>query len=75
MLQQDKPDDYVIATGVTTTVREMCDIAFEHVGLDYRDYVIIDPALFRPADVEKLCGNPAKALRVLGWKPKIDVRQ
>ena len=73
MLQQDKPDDFVVATGVTTTVREMCRIAFDHVGLNYRDYVKIDPAFFRPAEVEVLLGNPAKAQRVLGWKPKTDL--
>ncbi len=75
MLQQSNPDDYVIATGVTTTVREMCDIAFTHLGMDYRDHVVVDPQLFRPADVELLRGNPAKALRILGWTPKVDVRQ
>ena len=70
MLQQDKADDYVVATGVTTTVRDMCQIAFEHVGLDYRDFLKIDPAFFRPAEVDVLLGNPAKAQRVLGWKPR-----
>lgn len=69
MLQQDKPDDYVVATGVTTTVRDMCKLAFAHVGLDYEDHVIIDPQFFRPAEVEVLLGNPAKAERQLGWKP------
>ncbi|WP_238200391.1 GDP-mannose 4,6-dehydratase, partial [Methylobacterium tardum] len=61
MLQQDRPDDYVIATGRTTTVRDMCAIAFKHVGLDIDDHLVIDPALFRPAEVEVLLGNPAKA--------------
>lgn len=70
MLQQDKADDYVVATGVTTTVREMCRIAFAHVGLDYQEHVVIDPAFFRPAEVEVLLGNPGKAERVLGWAPK-----
>jgi GDPmannose 4,6-dehydratase len=70
MLQQDKADDYVVATGVTTTVREMCRIAFAHVGLDYQEHVVIDPAFFRPAEVEVLLGNPGKAERVLGWTPK-----
>lgn len=69
MLQQDKPDDYVVATGVTTTVRDMCKLAFANVGLDYEDHVIIDPQFFRPAEVEVLLGNPAKAERQLGWKP------
>lgn len=74
MLQQDKADDFVVATGVTTTVREMCQIAFEHVGLDYRDFVKIDPAFFRPAEVDVLLGNPAKAKRLLGWEPKTDLQ-
>ncbi len=70
MLQQDKPDDYVVATGVTSTVREMCRIAFEHVGLDYNDYVRIDPKFYRPAEVEVLLGNPEKAYARLGWTSK-----
>jgi len=68
MLQQDKSDDYVVATGITTTVREMCRIAFGHVGLNYEDHVVIDPQFYRPAEVEVLLGNPAKAQRLLGWK-------
>lgn len=68
MLQQEQPDDYVIATGMTTTVRDMCRIAFEHVGLNYEDHVVIDPAFYRPAEVDVLLGNPAKAERQLGWK-------
>ena len=67
MLQQDEPDDYVIATGVTTTVRDMCRIAFEHVGLRHEDHVVVDPQFFRPAEVDVLCGNPAKARARLGW--------
>ena len=70
MLQQDQPDDYVVATGVTTTVREMCRIAFSHVGLNYEDHVEIDPKFYRPAEVEVLLGNPAKATRELGWTAK-----
>jgi GDPmannose 4,6-dehydratase len=70
MLQQDQPDDYVIATGVTTTVREMCRIAFAHVGLRYEDHVVVDPQFFRPAEVDALCGNPAKARARLGWSAK-----
>jgi len=73
MLQQDKPDDYVIATGRTTTVRDMCKIAFDHVGLDYRKFVVIDPKFFRPAEVDVLLGNPAKANAALGWRAKTDV--
>jgi len=68
MLQQDVPDDYVIATGVTTTVRDMCRIAFKHVDLNYEDHVVIDPRYYRPAEVEVLLGNPAKAAAKLGWK-------
>ena len=70
MLQQDQPDDYVVATGRTTTVRAMCEIAFRHVGLNIDDHLVIDPALFRPAEVDVLLGNPAKAQSVLGWQPE-----
>ena len=75
MLQQDKADDYVIATGRTTTVRDMCRIAFEHVGLDMDKYLVIDPAFFRPAEVDVLLGNPAKAKRILGWSPDTTLEQ
>ena len=68
MLQQDAPDDFVIATGRTTTVRAMCEIAFRHVGLNIDDHLVIDPALFRPAEVEVLLGEPAKAQAKLGWR-------
>ncbi len=68
MLQQETPDDYVIATGVTTTVRDMCRIAFAHAGLEMSDYVVIDPRFYRPAEVEVLLGNPDKAEQKLGWK-------
>jgi len=68
MLQQPKADDFVVATGITTTVRDMCRIAFEYVGLSYRDYVVVDPAFFRPAEVDVLLGNASKAERLLGWK-------
>ena len=74
MLQQDKPDDYVIATGVTTSVRDMCKLAFEHVGLDYQQYVEIDPRFYRPAEVDVLLGNPAKARANLAWAPRTDLR-
>lgn len=67
MLQQEVADDYVIATGVTTTVRDMCRIAFEHVGMSMEDHVVIDPQFYRPAEVEVLLGNPAKAKEKLGW--------
>jgi GDPmannose 4,6-dehydratase len=71
MLQQDKPDDYVIATGRTTSVREMCRIAFDYVGLDMSKHLVIDPAFYRPAEVEVLLGDPAKAMKRLGWKPEV----
>ena len=70
MLQQERPDDFVVATGRTTTVREMCRIAFAHAGLNYEDHVVIDPAFYRPAEVEVLLGNPAKAKAALGWHAK-----
>jgi GDPmannose 4,6-dehydratase len=75
MLQQESPDDYVVATGRTTTVREMCRIAFSHVGLNMDDYVQIDPALFRPAEVDVLLGNPAKAKDKLGWSPSTSLEE
>lgn len=75
MLQQDKADDYVVATGITTTVRDMCRLAFAHVGLDYQDHVVIDPQFFRPAEVDVLLGNPAKAKAKLGWTPKTGLEE
>jgi len=68
MLQQETPDDYVVATGRTTTVREMCEIAFDYVGLNIADYLVIDPTFYRPAEVDVLLGNPAKAKAQLGWE-------
>jgi len=68
MLQQPAPDDYVVATGVTTSVRDMCRLAFEHVGLDYHEYVKMDERFLRPAEVDVLLGNPAKAHAKLGWR-------
>jgi GDPmannose 4,6-dehydratase len=67
MLQQDQGDDYVVATGRSATVRDMCRLAFEYVGLNYQDYVTVDPKFFRPAEVDVLLGNPAKAREKLGW--------
>jgi GDPmannose 4,6-dehydratase len=75
MLQQDKPDDYVIASGKTHTVRELIEIAFNHVGLDWRKHVVEDPAFVRPAEVDLLLGDPSKAKRALGWEPKVNFRQ
>ena len=69
MLQHDVPEDFVIATGEAHSVREFCDAAFGYVGLDYRDYVVIDDRFFRPAEVDYLLGDPSKARSVLGWEP------
>jgi len=71
MLQQENPDDYVLGSGGTHTVKELLDVAFRTVGLDYKDYVVIDPKFYRPVDVNLLQADPAKAQRVLGWKPTI----
>jgi GDPmannose 4,6-dehydratase len=71
MLQQDKPDDYVIATGVQWSIRQLAELAFGLVGLDWQDYVEVDKAYFRPAEVPDLRGDPAKARAKLGWRPKI----
>jgi GDPmannose 4,6-dehydratase len=70
MLQQEKPEDYVVATGRTTTVRDMCRIAFEHVGLKAEDHIVISKEFFRPAEVDVLIGNPAKAKAKLGWQAR-----
>ena len=75
MLQQDTPDDYVVATGRTSTVRTMCEIAFSHVGLNIDDHLVIDEALFRPAEVEILLGDPAKAKAKLGWETSISMEE
>jgi GDPmannose 4,6-dehydratase len=71
MLQQDAPDDYVVSTGRTHSVREFCEVAFGHVGLDYEDHVVIDEAFFRPAEVDLLVGDAAKAHSQLGWEPEV----
>jgi len=75
MLQQDKADDYVVATNRTTTVDDMCRIAFGHVGLKVEDHLVISPDLFRPAEVDILLGDASKAKRVLGWQPEISLEQ
>lgn len=75
MLQQERPDDYVVATGRTTSVRDMCRIAFDHVGLDMDKYVIVDPAFYRPAEVDILLGDASKAAEKLGWKPQIGLEE
>jgi len=74
MLQQPDGGDYVVATGRNATVREMCEIAFRHVGLDEKEHVVVDPALYRPADVEVLLGHPAKAKKVLGWEARTNLK-
>ena len=75
MLQQDTPDDYVIATGRMISVRAFCELAFAHVGLDYRDFVEVDPRYFRPAEVDELLGDPSKARQSLGWQPTVGVEE
>lgn len=75
MLQQDKADDYVIATGKTISVREFCELAFSHAGLDYKDFVDFDPRYLRPAEVDLLLGDPSKARAKLGWTPTTTVEQ
>ena len=75
MLQQDKPDDYVIATGETHSVSEFCEEAFRHAGLDWREYVEIDKRYFRPAEVDILVGDASKAKKLLGWEPKVRFRE
>ncbi|NLE77808.1 MAG: NAD-dependent epimerase/dehydratase family protein, partial [Chloroflexi bacterium] len=71
MLQQDEPDDYVIATGETHSVQELCEAAFGYLNMDYRDYVQVDPAFFRPAEVNLLVGDASKARAKLGWVPEV----
>jgi len=71
MLQQDEPDDFVIATGETHSVRDFAEKAFAHAGLDWKDHVVQDPKLYRPAEVDHLCGDPTKAAEKLGWKPEV----
>ncbi|MBC7233267.1 MAG: GDP-mannose 4,6-dehydratase [Chloroflexi bacterium] len=75
MLQQDKPDDYVVATGKTHSVRELCELAFSYVGLNWEDHVAVDPELIRPADVDLLVGDASKARRVLGWQPTVSFEE
>ena len=74
MLQQDKPDDYVVATGESHSVEECLDVAFGTLGIDWHKYVEIDPRYYRPTEVDHLHGDPSKAMRVLGWKPKVSFK-
>jgi len=71
MLQQDEPDDYVVATGETHSVQELCEVAFDYLGLDWRDHVVVDPKFLRPADVDFLVGDATKARTKLGWEPTV----
>lgn len=75
MLQQDKPDDYVVATGETHTIRRICEVAFGHVGLEWEKYVVQDPAFYRPAEVDLLVGNASKAREALGWEPIVSFEE
>lgn len=75
MLQQPAPDDYVVGTGETRSVRELCEIAFAHVGLNWRDYVVQDPRYMRPAEVDLLVADPSKARQVLGWEPTVSFKE
>jgi len=71
MLQQEQPDDYVVATGKMISVREFCEKAFARYNMNYEDYVEIDPRYYRPAEVDQLLGDPTKAKEKLGWEPKV----
>jgi GDPmannose 4,6-dehydratase len=75
MLQHDKPEDFVVATGETRSIRELCEVAFGAVGLDWHDHVVLDERFYRPAEVDALVGNAAKAERVLGWRRKVDFKE
>jgi GDPmannose 4,6-dehydratase len=74
MLQQDQPDDYVVATGEAHSVQELVEVAFAHVGLDWEKHVGVDPRFLRPAEVDHLIGDPAKAKKELGWQPSVDFK-
>lgn len=75
MLQQEKPDNYVIGTGETHSVREFCEIAFTHVGLDYKDFVMVDERFYRPAEVDLLISDPAKSRKQLNWEPEVSFKE
>lgn len=75
MLQHEIPDNFVIATGESRSVRELCEIAFSHLDLDYKDHVVTDPRFVRPAEVERLLGDPSHAKKVLGWEPEVSFKQ
>ena len=75
MLQTDTPDDFVIATGETYSIEQFLDVAFEHVNLDWHDYVVQDPRFMRPAEVDLLVGDPSKAGKKLGWEPAVTFKE
>ena len=75
MVQQERPDDFVIDTGETHSIREMCEVAFKSVGLNYEDYVVSDPRFYRPAEVDLLIGDASKAGRLLGWEPSVGFKE
>jgi len=75
MLQQEQPEDYVLGTGVTHSVKEFCEAAFGYLGLDYRDYVVQDPRFYRPAEVDLLVADPCKANEQLGWRPRVSFEE
>ncbi|MFL5562766.1 MAG: GDP-mannose 4,6-dehydratase [Gemmatimonadaceae bacterium] len=75
MLQQDRPDDYVVGTGETWSVRQLCEIAFACAGLDWQEHVVVDPKFMRPAEVDLLVADPSKARRVLGWAPRVEFKE
>ncbi|UCC63349.1 MAG: GDP-mannose 4,6-dehydratase [Anaerolineae bacterium] len=75
MLQQDEPDDYVVGTGETRSVRELCQVAFSYLGLDWQDHVVQDPRFYRPAEVDLLVSDPSKARQALGWEPRVSFEE
>jgi len=75
MLQQEEPEDFVVASGEPHTVREFCELAFAEVDLDYRDYVVTDDKFYRPAEVDSLVGNAARAREILNWRPEYNFKQ
>ena len=75
MLQQPEPKDFVVASGIEHSVRDLCEVAFGHVGLDYQNHVVLDPAFLRPAEVDHLLGDASRARSELGWEPRVDFRQ
>jgi len=75
ILQQKEPDDFVICSGKTHSVRELAELAFSHVGLDWNDYVVVDPEFYRPAEVHLLVGDCSKARKQLGWEPKVSFEE